>query len=266
MRSASDMAAETASTSTRRMQPDHVWFADDIFGLRSDWLDEFAGHLERAEVRVPFSMQSRCDLMTDKAVDALARAGCEEVWLGAESGSQRVLDAMDKETTVDEIRGARQRLGERGIRACFFIQFGYPGETWDDIEQTIALVARAAARRHRCQRQLSPAGHPLPRDGRARARRADQLAEQRRPGDDVPGHLPDRDLSRAAPQPARRLSISAAARPGCHEPVTPRSTTCRWTPTGARVEARWATLRAREVEQRNPNPTRLRIPLAVATD
>ena len=104
-----DTAAELASISTRRIAPDHVWFADDIFGLRSDWLDEFAEWLEQAGVRVPFTMQSRCDLMTDKAVDALARAGCEEVWLGAESGSQRVLDAMDKETTVDA--DPRRRAG-----------------------------------------------------------------------------------------------------------------------------------------------------------
>ncbi|TPW12621.1 MAG: radical SAM family Fe-S protein, partial [Acidimicrobiaceae bacterium] len=79
--------------------------------------------------------------MNDQAVDALALAGCEEVWLGAESGSQRILDAMGKGITVDQIWSARRRLGERGIRACFFIQFGYPGETWDDIEQTVGLVA-----------------------------------------------------------------------------------------------------------------------------
>ena len=120
---------------------DHLWFADDIFGLRSDWLANFADRLQGAGVAVPFTMQSRCDLMNEQAVDALARSGCFEVWLGAESGSQRVLDAMDKEITVEQIREARHRLGERGIRSCFFIQFGYPGETWADIELTVAMVA-----------------------------------------------------------------------------------------------------------------------------
>ena len=78
--------------------------------------------------------------MSDEAVAGLASAGCHEVWMGAESGSQRILDAMDKGISVDEIRDARQRLRDAGVRAGFFIQFGYPGETWSDIEATIALV------------------------------------------------------------------------------------------------------------------------------
>ena len=140
MRSAVEVADEVVSLANV-YAPDHLWFADDIFGLRSDWLANFADRLQGAGVAVPFTMQSRADLMNEQAVDALARAGCEEVWLGCESGSQRILDAMDKEITVEQIRTARQRLGEHGIRACFFIQFGHPGETWDDIELTIAMVS-----------------------------------------------------------------------------------------------------------------------------
>jgi radical SAM superfamily enzyme YgiQ (UPF0313 family) len=124
----------------RDITPDHVWFADDIFGLRPSWVTEFADEVERLDAQIPFTMQSRCDLMTDESVAGLRRAGCHEVWLGAESGSQAVLDAMDKGIAVDDIRMARARLGAAGIRACFFVQFGYPGETWADIETTIELV------------------------------------------------------------------------------------------------------------------------------
>jgi anaerobic magnesium-protoporphyrin IX monomethyl ester cyclase len=120
--------------------PDHIWFADDIFGLRPAWVTEFADELIKRDAIIPFTMQSRCELMTEQTVAGLARAGCREVWLGAESGSQRVLDAMDKGIRVEDIRAARQRLGAVGIRASFFTQFGYPGERWDDIEATIALV------------------------------------------------------------------------------------------------------------------------------
>jgi anaerobic magnesium-protoporphyrin IX monomethyl ester cyclase len=124
----------------QRFRPDHIWFADDIFALSARWTFEFAAAVESLGAQIPFKMQSRCDLMTRDAVGALRRAGCEEVWMGAESGSQRVLDAMDKDIRIDEIYAARGNLRAHGIRACLFLQFGYPGETWNDIESTIRMV------------------------------------------------------------------------------------------------------------------------------
>jgi radical SAM superfamily enzyme YgiQ (UPF0313 family) len=121
-------------------QPDQVWFADDLFALSSRWTTEFAAAVERLDARIPFVMQSRCDLMTRDTVEALRRAGCIEVWMGAESGSQGVLDAMDKDIRVSQIHQARENLRAHGIRACYFLQFGYPGETWEDIQATVRLV------------------------------------------------------------------------------------------------------------------------------
>src|SRR5215472_3666748 len=121
-------------------RPDQIWFADDIFGLSAKWAREFAECVERRNARVPFRIQSRCDLMTRDTVAALRRAGCVEVWMGAESGSQRILDAMEKGTRVEQIYQARENLRGHGIRACFFLQFGYLGETSEDIEQTVRMV------------------------------------------------------------------------------------------------------------------------------
>jgi anaerobic magnesium-protoporphyrin IX monomethyl ester cyclase len=118
----------------------HVWFADDIFALKPHWAVEFADRVEQYNAALPFKMQSRVDLMTAETVKALHRAGCTEVWLGVESGSQRILDAMDKGTRVEQVPIARDNLRRYGIRACFFLQFGYPGETWEDIQETIRLV------------------------------------------------------------------------------------------------------------------------------
>jgi radical SAM superfamily enzyme YgiQ (UPF0313 family) len=123
-------------------RPDQIWFADDIFGLSAKWTREFAACVERRDARVPFRIQSRCDLMTRDTVEALRRAGCIEVWMGAESGSQRVLDAMEKGIRLDQVEEARENLRRHGIRACLFLQFGYLGEEWDDIESTIRLVRR----------------------------------------------------------------------------------------------------------------------------
>lgn len=118
----------------------HLWFADDIFGLRAPWVRDLADAVERLDAAIPFKMQSRVDLMTANNVRALRRAGCAEAWMGAESGSQAVLDAMEKGTHVDQIAKARENLRREGIRACYFLQFGYPGETWQDIQKTAELV------------------------------------------------------------------------------------------------------------------------------
>jgi anaerobic magnesium-protoporphyrin IX monomethyl ester cyclase len=120
---------------------DHIWMCDDIFGLKPGWVNEFAELVEREKLFFRFKIQSRADLlMQENYVTALARAGCENSWMGAESGSQKILDAMDKGTTVDQIAGATRLLRENGIRASFFIQFGYPGETKEDIDLTIRMI------------------------------------------------------------------------------------------------------------------------------
>jgi anaerobic magnesium-protoporphyrin IX monomethyl ester cyclase len=119
---------------------EHLWFADDIFGLQPKWVLEFADAVETLGAAIPFKMQSRVDLMTSGNAAALRRSGCTEVWMGAESGSQKILNAMDKGTRLEQIPQARENLRQQGIRACYFLQFGYPGETWDDIQTTIDLV------------------------------------------------------------------------------------------------------------------------------
>ena len=123
-------------------QPDHIWFADDIMGLKPGWWPEFAAEVAAQEVNLPFKCLSRADLIVRQAdnVAALKQAGCDIIWLGAESGSQKILDAMEKGTTVEQIRQAARQLQAAGVKVGFFLQFGYPGETLADIEQTLQLV------------------------------------------------------------------------------------------------------------------------------
>ncbi len=126
-----------------RFQFDHVWFCDDIFGLKPGWVQEFAILVNKADLRFKFKIQSRVDLLVQNDyIKALALAGCDNVWMGAESGSQKILDAMDKGTTVEQIETATQLLKENHIKPSFFIQFGYLGETKEDIELTIRMINR----------------------------------------------------------------------------------------------------------------------------
>jgi anaerobic magnesium-protoporphyrin IX monomethyl ester cyclase len=124
--------------------PDQLCIVDDIFGLQPGWIDAFAAQVVQRPVRLPFRCLMRADQIDRDVARALAAAGCRMVWMGAESGSQRILDAMEKGLTVEQIRSAATALRAAGIEVGLFLQFGYSGETWDDIESTLALVRQAA--------------------------------------------------------------------------------------------------------------------------
>ena len=141
-RSALEVAAEMAHLK-RTFNPDHIWFADDIFGFRVDWVSQFAHATASARAQIPFSIQTRADLVSKRMAEALRDAGCKEAWIGAESGSQKILDAMNKGTTVEEILTARSRLRDVGIRVGFFIQLGYIDERLEDILATKELLSAA---------------------------------------------------------------------------------------------------------------------------
>lgn len=139
VRQAHHVAEEMRLLKTK-LAPNHIWFADDIFALSGKWAAEFAEAVASRDAQIPFKIQSRCDLMTRGTVAALKQAGCVEVWMGAESGSQQILDAMEKGIKVEDVYRARDNLARHGIRAGLFLQFGYPGEGWEEIEATIRMV------------------------------------------------------------------------------------------------------------------------------
>ncbi|MES2418179.1 MAG: radical SAM protein [Bacteroidota bacterium] len=122
-------------------QVDHIWFCDDIFGLKPGWIEDFDVLLKQENLKIGYKIQSRADLLgQENTVMALASSGCEDVWIGAESGSQKILDAMDKGVTTTQIKQATLLLKKHGMRPCFFIQFGYPGELKSDISLTIKMI------------------------------------------------------------------------------------------------------------------------------
>ena len=125
-------------------RPDHLWIADDIFGLKPGWIERFATLVRERDAVIPFKCLLRADQVTEAVARALRSAGCRTAWLGAESGSQRILDAMEKGTRVDQIADATRLLRAAGVEVGFFLQFGYPGETRDDIDRTLEMVRACA--------------------------------------------------------------------------------------------------------------------------
>ncbi len=125
----------------QQMQATHIWFCDDIFGLKPGWIKAFRQEVEQRNLHFRYKIQCRADLLLEESnIADLAASGCDEVWIGAESGSQAILDAMDKGTTIDQIKQSTRLMQQHGIKPCFFLQFGYPGETVTDIRQTIELM------------------------------------------------------------------------------------------------------------------------------
>ena len=117
------------------------WMCDDIFGLKPNWVQQFNVALKEANLSISYYIQSRVDLLLkDDTIDALAESGLKEVWVGAESGSQKILDAMDKGTQVEEIYTATRLLKKKNIKVAFFIQFGYLDETKEDIAKTVSMI------------------------------------------------------------------------------------------------------------------------------
>jgi anaerobic magnesium-protoporphyrin IX monomethyl ester cyclase len=127
-----------------RYHPERLWYADDVFAIHRGWTIEYARELERRRLRLPFECISRAERIDDAVADALASLGCFRVWIGSESGSQRVLDAMKRKVSVEQVRTAAARLRRRGIEVGMFIMLGYDGEQLSDLRATVDHLKRTA--------------------------------------------------------------------------------------------------------------------------
>ena len=127
----------------RRWNPDQLWFADDVFTIHHRWLFDFAAEMRRRGLRIPFETISREDRLNEDVVRCLAELGCSRLWVGAESGSQRVLDAMQRRTDAARTRDMIRLLQRYGIEAGTFIMLGYEGEEPTDIEETVRHLKAA---------------------------------------------------------------------------------------------------------------------------
>ena len=120
--------------------PDQLWFVDDIFGIKEEFISEFHKEVLKKKVKIPFECLMRVDLINIDKLKLLKEAGCYRIWYGAESGSQKVLDKMNKKFMVEQIKNAAIITKSVGIEVGFFIMLGYPGETISDIELTRNLL------------------------------------------------------------------------------------------------------------------------------
>jgi len=125
--------------------PDQVWYADDVFTISHIWLYQYAAELKKRAIRIPFETISRADrMMKEEVLATLAQMGCYRIWIGSESGSQRILDSMQRGVKVEQVQWAAQAAKRHGIQVGMFLMWGYDGEQLEDIEATIDHVKRCS--------------------------------------------------------------------------------------------------------------------------
>jgi radical SAM superfamily enzyme YgiQ (UPF0313 family) len=120
-----------------RYRPDQVWYADDVLTIAPRWFLKYAAELKQRHLRLPFECISRADRLNEPVIEALAEMGCYRLWIGSESGSQRILDAMKRKANVQDVQAKTKLLQARGIQVGMFIMLGYEGEGVEDIEATV---------------------------------------------------------------------------------------------------------------------------------
>ncbi len=136
--------AEEVDFIRQRYRPDLLWYADDVFALNRRWFFEYAEELERRKIRMPFETISREDRLDEEVIRQLAEMGCWRLWIGAESGSQRILDAMQRRTRAERVIEMVRLLQQHGIQAGLFVMLGYEGEELSDLEETVEFLKRAS--------------------------------------------------------------------------------------------------------------------------
>ncbi|SHI48261.1 B12-binding domain-containing radical SAM protein [Flavobacterium terrae] len=122
---------------------DAIWFVDDVFTVSHKWLQEFKDEVLRQDALVPFECITRAERLNDEILGLLKEIGCFRIWIGAESGSQKIIDLMDRRVDVDLVKEMIQKTNSIGIETGTFIMLGYPGETKEDINQTIKYLKEA---------------------------------------------------------------------------------------------------------------------------
>lgn len=142
-RSPQRVAAEVENI-LARYRPEQIWYADDVFTVHHPWLFEYAEELKRRGIRIPFECISRADRLNEEVIAILSEMGCCRLWLGSESGSQRILDGMRRGVKVEQVRSMTRALKRRGIQTGMFVMLGYEGEELRDLIATLDHVIESA--------------------------------------------------------------------------------------------------------------------------
>ena len=131
------LVADEVAYLIEKYNPNSLWFVDDVFTVSHKWIDALYEEFKERNISIPFECITRAERLTDKVLQQLKEMGCEKIWIGAESGSQKIIDAMDRRVEVEKVREMIIKAKEYGIESGTFIMIGYPNETIADIKETV---------------------------------------------------------------------------------------------------------------------------------
>ena len=137
------LVVEELALLQKEYQPDSIWFVDDVFTVSHKWIKDFHKETISQGVKIPFECITRAERLNDEILQLLKEAGCYRIWIGAESGSQKIIDAMDRRVDVNVVKDAIIKTNSMGIETGTFIMLGYPGEDEKDIKETINYLKKA---------------------------------------------------------------------------------------------------------------------------
>lgn len=155
------LVADEMEMLQKEYAPDQIWFVDDVFTINHKWLREFRTEIVRRNIKIPYEIITRADRMNDEVIALLKETGCFRVWIGAESGSQKIIDAMDRRVDVKSVRDNILKTKAAGMEAGTFIMLGYPGETHNDIKETIRHLQISAPNHYTITLAYPITGTPL---------------------------------------------------------------------------------------------------------
>lgn len=127
----------------QKYNPNAIWFVDDVFTVSHKWIREFVEEIKHRNLKIPFECITRAERLNDEILILLKEAGCFRIWIGAESGSQKIIDAMDRRVDIDMVKKMILKTNKMGIETGTFIMVGYPGEDESDINKTIQYLKDA---------------------------------------------------------------------------------------------------------------------------
>ncbi len=145
-RSAGNVVGEMLSLH-ERYGAEQIYFSDDIFIVNKKRLSEMCRALTPHASRLKWGFSTRMETLHDDMIPILAEAGVSGIFLGIESGSDRVLAQMARRYTQAQVIDKIDRLADHGITASASFIIGLPYETREDVEQTFATMRRLRTHR-----------------------------------------------------------------------------------------------------------------------